>query len=72
MSYTANKSDDAVMNFSGTVTVRRGRITVEGFDFDGATCRDAAIIGAAWAIGELQREMLMAIMKPGDNNIVVD
>jgi hypothetical protein len=35
-------------------------------------CRDVAVVAAAWAIGELQREMLKTIQKPGGGKISVD
>lgn len=56
----------------GTVTITEDGISVEGFEFSNCTCRDGAILGAAWAIGELQREMYKAIERPGTNNIGID
>ncbi|CAB5577491.1 Uncharacterised protein [Pseudomonas putida] len=56
----------------GTVTVSKAGISVDGFEGKNASCRDVAIMGAAWAIGELQREMLKTIKKPGGGNISVD
>ncbi|WP_426113499.1 hypothetical protein [Pseudomonas sp. DSP3-2-2] len=56
----------------GTVTISKSGISVEGFQGKNATCRDVAIMATAWAIGELQREMLKTIMKPGGGNISVD
>lgn len=56
----------------GRVTITKEGISVEGFDVKGAMCRDVAVMAAAWAIGELQREMLRTIAKPGGGNISVD
>lgn len=63
-----------VMEFRkfGRVVVTPKGITVEGFDVENGMCRDVAIMAAAWAIGELQREMLKTIGKPGGGNIIVD
>jgi hypothetical protein len=62
---------------TGQVTVLDGQIRVEGFEFDGyddpeATCRKAAMLAATWAIGELQRELLATIEKPGGGYIAID
>ncbi|WP_224372485.1 hypothetical protein [Pseudomonas putida] len=54
------------------MTVTKDGISVEGFNVKGAMCRDVAVMAAAWAIGELQREMLKTIAKPGGGNIGVD
>lgn len=56
----------------GRVTITKQGISVEGFEVKGAMCRDVAVMAAAWAIGELQREMLKTIEKPGGGNIGVD
>lgn len=66
--------DESEMMISrlGTVTVSKAGISVEGFEGKNAMCRDVAIMAAAWAIGELQREMLKTIKKPGGGNISVD
>lgn len=54
---------------TGTITITDGQIDVAGFAADNATCRDVAILATVWAIGELQRELLKALEKPGDGNI---
>lgn len=66
--------DDLEMMLSrlGTVTVSKGGISVQGFEGKNASCRDVAIMAAAWAIGELQCEMLKTIKKPGGGDISVD
>ncbi|MBU1282744.1 MAG: hypothetical protein KJ989_13165 [Gammaproteobacteria bacterium] len=56
----------------GTVTVTKDGISCDGFKGKNAMCRDVAIMAAAWAIGELQREMLKTIKKPGSGKISVD
>ncbi|MBX9756297.1 MAG: hypothetical protein K2X80_16180 [Pseudomonadaceae bacterium] len=57
---------------TGRVTITSTGIGVEGFSGDNAGCRELAIMATAWAIGELQREMLKTIEKPGGGNISVD
>jgi hypothetical protein len=58
----------------GTVTIfpeKEGlvQITVEGFEADNASCRDVAVLACLWAIGELQREVMLAVQEPGTNAI---
>lgn len=65
-------NDEMKIKKLGRVTVTEKGISVEGFDVNGAMCRDVAVMAAAWAIGELQREMLKTIAKPGGGNIGVD
>ncbi len=55
----------------GTVTISTSGIMVDYFDADGASCRDVAVMACAWAIGELQREMLECIEKPGGGKISI-
>ncbi|MCP8349343.1 hypothetical protein DN387_13955 [Pseudomonas sp. FBF18] len=64
--------DELKIRKTGRVTITKDGISVEGFDVKGAMCRDVAVVAAAWAIGELQREMLKTIQKPGGGNIGVD
>ncbi len=55
----------------GTVTISTNGIVVDYFDADGASCRDVAVMACAWAIGELQREMLNCIEKPESGKISI-
>ncbi|MDT3749584.1 MULTISPECIES: hypothetical protein [Pseudomonas] len=64
--------DELKIRKFGRVTITKEGISVEGFDVKGAMCRDVAVVAAAWAIGELQREMLKTIQKPGCGKISVD
>ncbi|WP_409287501.1 hypothetical protein [Pseudomonas guariconensis] len=64
--------DEMKITKTGRVTITKDGISVEGFEVEGAMCRDVAVMGAAWAIGELQREMLKTIAKPGGGKIGVD
>lgn len=57
---------------TGKVTITRDGIEVEGFDIHNASCREHAILAAAWAIGQLQREMTKTIRAPGAGKISVD
>ena len=56
----------------GTVTITKAGIEVAGFGSVNASCRETAIMACAWAIGELQREMLKNIERPGGGNISLD
>ncbi|MBC3492383.1 hypothetical protein [Pseudomonas taiwanensis] len=64
--------DEMKIRKTGRVTITKEGINVEGFDVKGAMCRDVAVVAAAWAIGELQREMLKTIQKPGGGRVSVD
>ncbi|MFZ5936619.1 hypothetical protein ACOKS3_17530 [Pseudomonas sp. HS6-2] len=64
--------DEMKIRKTGRVTITKEGISVEGFDVRGAMCREVAVMAAAWAIGELQREMLKTIAKPGSGKISVD
>lgn len=65
-------NDEMKITKTGRVTITKDGISVEGFNVKGAMCRDVAVMAAAWAIGELQREMLKTIQKPGGGKIGVD
>lgn len=59
---------------TGTVTVHPSKegfvqIVAKGFEAEGATCRDVAVLACLWAIGELQREVLRAVERPGGGAI---
>jgi len=56
----------------GTVTISPEGIHCGGFKARNASCREVAIMACAWAIGELQREMLRDIEEPGGGNTSVD
>lgn len=57
----------------GTVTVSPdGAIAVEGFEAEGGSCRDVAILASQWAIGRLHRELTKTIETLGGGNISVD
>jgi hypothetical protein len=60
------------LTFTGKVTVTASGIAVEGFEAHGASCRDVAALAALWAIGELQREVLKTLERPGGGNIAID
>lgn len=61
--------DEIRITWPGRVIVEKGKVVVEGFTADNASCREVATMAAAWAIGELQREMLKNIERPGGGNI---
>lgn len=54
---------------TGKVTIENGRILVQGFNSENTSCRELVILAAAWALGELQREMLKTIERPGAGSI---
>lgn len=58
-------ADEIQITWPGRVTIEKGRILIEDFQVDNASCRDKAIMATAWAIGELQRELLKDIQAPG-------
>ena len=61
-------ADEAKLTKTGTVTIGghgRLRVIVEGFEGDGCSCRDVAALAMLWAIGELQRELMATLEKPG-------
>lgn len=49
----------------GKVTLENGKIFVEGFDANDAMCREVGALALAWAIGEMQRELVEIIAQPG-------
>lgn len=63
---------DTKLNKAGTVLMHDDRIYVEGFDADGCMCREVAIHAVTWAIGELQRELVALIEKPGGGKSAMD
>lgn len=64
-------SDAIQITNTGRVIIEQGRILIEGFDSENATCREVVVMAAAWAIGELQREMLRTIERPGGGNLCI-
>jgi len=47
----------------------QGKIEIEGFEVDGAMCREVAALAMLWAIGELQKELTAVINVPGGTGI---
>ena len=64
--------EKAYITDTGTVTITADGITIEGFDVNNASCRDIAALAACWAIGELQRELLKTLERPGGGNIGIN
>lgn len=65
---------EARLSKNGTVTVSsEGKfcVVVEGFQGDNCSCRDVAALGMVWAIGELQRELMATMQKPGGGRVGV-
>lgn len=68
-------ANEARLTETGSVTVRtdgRVRVVVEGFSGAGCTCRDVAALAMVWAIGELQRELLKTLQKPGGGSVGIE
>lgn len=55
----------------GTVTIDENGIHCEGFDGENCSCRDVAALATLWAIGELQRELMLTMQEPGGGKISV-
>lgn len=71
MSFDANQ---VKLTKLGNVTVHPAKsggvqIVLEGFEGEGCSCRDVAVLACLWAIGELQREVLRTIERPGGGSI---
>jgi hypothetical protein len=61
-------AEEASLTKTGTVTIfteGRLRVNVEGFEGRNCSCREVAALAMAWAIGELQRELVATLQKPG-------
>lgn len=58
-------AEPAKLTKTGKVTITDGQIAIEGFNASNATCRDVVALAALWAIGELQRELMLTLEKPG-------
>lgn len=64
----ANK---AKLNRVGEVVITKSGILVHGFDGEGCTCRDVAALALVWAIGELQKDLLATMERPGGGKVCV-
>lgn len=64
-------ADTARLIQFGTVKVSAGDVIVEGFDAEGATCREVAALATLWAIGRLQQELTAILERPGGSNICI-
>ncbi|MDE1828616.1 MAG: hypothetical protein KGH65_05650 [Candidatus Micrarchaeota archaeon] len=58
-------ADPAKLTKTGSITITDGRIDIEGFEGDGTSCRDVAVLAMCWAIGKLQADLLATIERPG-------
>lgn len=54
----------------GTVLMYGGEIHVEGFEAEGAMCREVLALALLWAIGEMQRDLVELIAVPGGSHRV--
>lgn len=55
----------------GTVAIDKSGIVVSGFEGEGTGCREVAVLATVWALGELQRELLLTLQRPGGGNIAI-
>lgn len=65
----------ACLTKTGIVTIdasQRFKVDISGFDGDGCSCRDVAALAIVWAIGELQRELMQVLQRPGGGSVAVD
>ena len=61
-----NDAQEAQLTKLGKVTITKEGVYIEGFNTSGTqSCRETAILAAAWALGQLQAEMLATMLKPG-------
>lgn len=61
----SNDATPIKLTKTGSITIDRFGVKVEGFDGVNCSCRDVAILACIWAIGELQREVMRDIEQPG-------
>jgi hypothetical protein len=64
-------ADPARLVKTGKVTIDATGVVVEGFEGENTSCRDLTALAALWAIGELQRELLATLERPGGGKIGV-
>lgn len=60
---------DLKLKDTGKMTLRSGGIELHGFEADGASCRDVAVLALIWAIGELQAELTNIVTEAGGSGI---
>ena len=57
----------------GTVTVQaNGTVLVEGFDGEGTSCRDVAVLAQVWAIQMIANSLRGDLQEPGGGSSAVD
>lgn len=61
---------DTKLSKTGTILMHNGEIQIQGFEGDNLGCREVCIHAMLWAIGELQREVIADIEKPGGSGKV--
>lgn len=57
--------NDLKLTKTGTLNIQQDEITIDGFDAEGASCREVGVLALLWAIGELQKELTAMLEKPG-------
>jgi hypothetical protein len=57
---------------TGTVEVFAGGGSIRGFESENTSCRAHAALALTWAIGELQRELMATLERPGAGIYAVD
>ena len=64
-------ADEARLTKTGAVTIAgksNCHIVVEGFEGENCSCREVSALAMLWAIGELQRELMATLERPGGGN----
>lgn len=55
----------------GRIVIEDGQVLVEGFDGEGCSCRDVAVLACMHGIEVLTQEARKSIEKPGGGMIVI-
>lgn len=64
---------DTKLRKTGSILMHEGKIQIQGFEGDNLGCREVCIHAMLWAIGELQKEVMEDIEKPGGGgNVSLD
>lgn len=67
MTHTSSAASmlDTKLRKAGTLLMHDGRIYTSGFRANDCMCREVAAHALIWAIGEMQRELVALIERPG-------
>ena len=65
-------ADKARLIKTGTVHIGPDLICIEGFEGEGTSCRELAVLATVWAIGQLQLDLQAQLQEPGGGRSAVD